>query len=124
VSVVGLGGEAGAEIGDGGASDFQEEIAVNARGERGQTWLAQEFVDRRDLAEQVGFGGAGHGDISAQNDRKWGNTRVWTGLWYRCRAAEVRCCDGSAALWVPLTLTEAISTMNREEQVQIYAPDD
>jgi hypothetical protein len=74
------------------------------------------------LAEDVGFGGAGHGDISAQNGRERGNARVQAVLWYRFRAAEVRCCGGSAALCVPLTLTEAVSTMNGEEQVQVLCP--
>jgi hypothetical protein len=76
MSVVGFVGEARAELGQGGAGDLEEEIAINSRGERGQARLAKEFVDRRDLAEDVGFGGAGHGDISAQNGRERGNARV------------------------------------------------
>lgn len=66
VNVVGLGGEASAEVGQGSPGNFEEEIAVDARGKRGQAGLAKEFVDRRDLAQEVGFGGAGHRDISAQ----------------------------------------------------------
>jgi len=47
----GFGGKAGAKIGERGAGDFEEQVAVDAYGERGETGLAEEFVDRGDLAE-------------------------------------------------------------------------
>ena len=60
-----FGCEACAKIGQSGAGDFEEEVAVNARGERGQARLAEKFINRRNLAEDVGFGGGSHEDISA-----------------------------------------------------------
>ena len=111
-AVIGFSGKARAEIGQGGAGDFEKEIAVYAGGERGHARLAEEFVDRGDLAETFGFIGGGHGGISAQIDGFGGRGGFQAGRWYRLMAAEVRCRYGCVAADVPLTLTGAVSTMN------------
>ena len=50
VSVISLSGKTCAEIGQRGAGDFEEQFAIDARGQRGHARLAQEFVNRRNLA--------------------------------------------------------------------------
>jgi len=67
VGGIGIGGEAGAQVDEGGAGDLKKKVAVDASRERGKARLAQEFVDGRDLAKEVGLGSGSHGGISAQN---------------------------------------------------------
>ncbi len=58
----GLGGagDAFAQAGQGGAGDFEQHIAMDARGEREHTGLKEKLVHRREAAEEFGLlGGKG-----------------------------------------------------------------
>ena len=64
-------GDFGAQVGQRGAGDFEKEIAIDVLGEGGEARLGQEFVDGRNLAQEIGLvGGEGaprrrcHGVIS------------------------------------------------------------
>ncbi len=67
-------GDFGAQVGKRRARDFEEQIAVDASRKGGEARLVQQFVDRRNLAEEVGlirrqgvFRGRRHACISTQN---------------------------------------------------------
>ncbi len=49
-AIIGFSGKPGAEVCQRGAGDFEEEFAIDARGQRGQARLAQKLIDRWDLA--------------------------------------------------------------------------